>query len=278
VGWKNGTLCDAWPVRLVICFTLQDTYLAYIDESGSDGLIARGGSKTFSLGCVLIPADQWPNVFDSMLSYRRFLRDRFHIPIRAEIKANYLIRNGGALREHPLSERARAVVYRGLMRLQEKLGLKTFAVVIRKEQLEKYYPELNARVIAWEYLLQRLERFTSKGDKRLVIFHDDGEGGVARPLLRKARRIGTAGSAFGTGSLKVPARLLIDDAIPRKSHESYFIQLADLSAYAAFRCICAPPKRKENIVTESTWSELGSAIFADATKLKGGPAGIVVWP
>jgi hypothetical protein len=197
-------------------------YLAYIDESGSDGPISKGASLTFTLGCVLIEAERWPDIFDDMIDYRRYLRDRFKIPVRAELKANFLLRNGGPLRPLHLSESARFAVYRGLMRFQAKLEVKAFAVVIRKNVMDSRGLTLNARDTAWEYLIQRLERFTTKEKTQVVIFHDEGEGGIVRTLTRKARRIGSAGSAFGTGNLKRPARLLLDDPVSRKSHESYF--------------------------------------------------------
>ena len=175
-------------------------HLAYIDESGSDGPIARGASLTFTLGCVLIDAERWPDIFDDMIDYRRYLRDRFKIPVRAELKANFLLRNGGPLRPLHLSESARFAVYRGLMRFQAKLEVKAFAVVIRKNVMDSRGLTLNARDTAWEYLIQRLERFTTKEKTQVVIFHDEGEGGIVRTLTRKARRIGSAGSAFGTGN------------------------------------------------------------------------------
>ncbi len=253
-------------------------HLAYIDESGSDGSITSGGSATFTLGCVLIDAERWPDVFDDMIDYRRYLRDRFKIPVRAELKANYLLRNGGPLRPLRLSEHARFAVYRGLMRLQAKLGLKVFAVVIRKDIMLTRNLTDNPRQLAWEYLIQRLERFTTKQKTHVMIFHDEGDGGIARSLTRKARRIGSAGSAFGSGSLKRPARLLLDDPISRKSHESYFIQLADLIAYAAFRRYYPPPPRPVHIVPESMWDELGTARMGAVNQLSGGHPGIVVWP
>ena len=250
-------------------------HLAYVDESGSTG---PGSSLTFTLGCVLIDATRWPDVFDEMIEYRRFLRDEFDIPVRAEIKANYLLRNGGALRALGLSEGARYRVYRGLMRLQNKLELRAFAVVIRKDIAAQRRHQFDPREVAWEYLIQRFERFTTNERTQVLVFHDEGEGTIVRSLVRKARRIGTAGSAFGTGSLKRPARLILDDPVSRKSHESYFVQLADLNAYAAFRNLYPPPARAVNIVPQNMWNELGDARFAKVNMLRGGTPGIVSWP
>ena len=254
-------------------------HIAYVDESGNVGPIklhGKGGTHTFTLGCVLVPVANWPMIFDNMIQYRRFLKTEFKIPVRAEIKANHLLQNGGAFRDLGLSERARFRVYRGLMRLQPKLGVRAFAVVIEKGKINK--ATLSPRDVAWEWLLQRLERLTTTENTSVVLMHDEGEGKIVRTLARKDRRIGSAGSAFGTGYLKVPCRNVVDDPVSRQSHESYFLQLADLVAYAAFRRIHPPPTKPVNIVPTGMWDELGAAIYTQANYLGGGVPGIVVWP
>ncbi len=253
-------------------------YLAYVDESGSVGEIASGGSLTFTLGCVMVEAARWADVFDDVIDFRRYLRSHFGIPVRAELKANYFIRNGGPLRTLGLSEAARFAVYRGALRLQPKLDLRAFAVVIRKDVMSSRGLNHDPRQVAWEYLLQRLERFTTKNTTQVLLICDEGEGPFVRKAARKARRAGTAGSAFGTGMLKRPARLILDDPVSRKSNESYFIQLADLNAYAAFRHYYPPPAKPVNIVPQTMWDELGSARYAAVNQLIGGTPGIVVWP
>jgi hypothetical protein len=89
------------------------------------------------------------------------------------------------------------------------------------------------------------------GNTHVLLSHDEGEGLIVRKMLRKAHRAGSAGSAFGTGSLRRPARLILDDPVGRVLQESYFIQLADLNAYAAFRKLYAPPSRTVQIVPQS---------------------------
>ena len=250
-------------------------HLAYIDESGNSG---AGGSQTYSLGCVIVRGNQWPDAFDNVLSYRRFLRDRFGVPVRAEVKANHLLQNGGAFRTLGLSERARFGIYRGHMRLQHKLGFQSFAVVIRKQALAARRRGEDARDMAWAFLLQRLERFTTRAVTELVLVHDEGESAFVRRTVRKARRFSQAGRHFGPGSLSVPARRILEDPVSKKSHESYFLQLADLTAYSAFRHVIPPPPRAVQIVPQTMWNELRDARFAAVSSLVGGPQGIVVWP
>lgn len=249
--------------------------IAYVDESGDPGLT---GSRTYVLACVFLDLDHWPEAFDRMISFRRWLRVRFGIPIRAEIKANYLLRNAGPFRTLGLSERARKAIYRQHLRLHGKIGLNTFAVLIRKPELEIKLPGANPRDTAWDYMLQRLERLTTKSNQTLVLTHDEGENAIIRRLARKARRAGTAGSAFGTGQLTVPFRLLADDPVPKQSVQSYFLQMADLAAFAAYRHLYASPHPKP-MVAASFWDQIGeAALFTPVNSVRGGPTAIVAWP
>jgi hypothetical protein len=110
------------PERVRAIFAI---YLAYVDESGDDGV---RGSRSYALGCVMIDCDDWSKTFDRMIACRRHVRATYGIPVRAEIKANrLLLTNGGTLRENPLGERARFKLCRAQMPVQPKLGITAFA-------------------------------------------------------------------------------------------------------------------------------------------------------
>jgi hypothetical protein len=254
-------------------------YLAYVDESGDDGT-KRGSSTSYALGCVMIDGADWARTFDQMIAFRRFVRDRFGIPVRAELKANHLLRNGGVLRSRSLSEMARFKLYRSLMRIQPKLEMTTFAVVIDKRAaVKKFATARPTSDVAWEYLLQRLERRAHKERTEILVVHDEGDALTIRKRGRKARRAGTAGSSTGIGVLNVPFTRLLDDPVARNSQQSYFIQLADLNAYAAFRRLYPPPARPAQIVPQTMWDELGDARFRPVRAARyGDPPGIVRGP
>ncbi|HEX6700754.1 MAG TPA: DUF3800 domain-containing protein [Gaiellaceae bacterium] len=250
-------------------------FLAYVDDSGDTG---PSGSKTYTLACVLVASDGWPRVFDDLIDFRRMLKKNFGVLINAELKANFLLRNKGIFYRLGLTEDTRRRIYTLCMRVQANIGTKTFAIIINKEKLEAKDQGRDPREVAWEYLIQRLERLSTKSTTPVMIFHDEGEAATIRKIARKARRAGRAGSAFGTGSLSRPAKFLIDDPVARDSGHSYFVQMADLNAYAAFRRVFQPPQRLVQIVPQNMWDQIGTGIYRPANKLKGGIPGIVVWP
>jgi hypothetical protein len=170
--------------------------LAYVDESGDSGY---SGSQIYTLGCVLIQDTAWPDAFDAFIAFRRFLRGSFGIRVRDEIKANYLLRGSGSLRELKLGDNIRHDIYRQCMRLAPKLGLKVFAVVVEKTKITKR--TLDPRDVAWEFLIQRLERMSTKSSEPVMVVHDEGDAVRVRTLVRKARRVNMPGSAFGAGRL-----------------------------------------------------------------------------
>lgn len=241
--------------------------LAYIDESGNKGDINSGGSLTFTLGCVLVDVDAWPAAFDALLGFRRRVRTKFGVPMRAEIKANYLLRNSGDLRPLGLAPRARNLIYRAHMRILRELPARAFAVVIDK-RTDGLTPDGRFDQ-AWETLLQRLSRTSSAENCTFMVMHDEGENDAVRRWTRRARRHLTAGSAFGTGALNVNADRLVDDPIPLRSNHSYWIQTADLVAYAAFRSVIPPGNTAAGqICPQSMWTEIGPATHSAVNRLK----------
>ena len=240
--------------------------IGYIDESGNTGDPMAGGSLTYALGCVLVDADLWPSAFDEMLEFRRRLKVTFGVPMRAEIKASYLLRNAGTLRAYRLGPSARYLIYRAHLRMIEHLPARAFAVVVDKRASSRLPAEYFD--LAWEGMLQRLERTSTKEKAGFAVVHDEGEDDAIRRWVRRSRRYLMAGSAYGVGSLQNPARRLVDDPIPRRSQHSYFIQLADLVAYASFRSVVPPGPAIHRVCPDAMWYEIGPATHRAVSGLR----------
>jgi hypothetical protein len=249
--------------------------LAYVDESGDTGDVAQqGSSHTYSLGCLLIEDTAWPTAFDEILTLRRNLRAKFGLPMRAEVKASYLIRSGGPIRALNLTPTQRRLIFRAHLRVLTSLPARAFAIVIDKRNGN----HSDVFDTAWETLFQRLERTSTKEQQTLLLMHDEGENDRVRAWLRRSRRYLTAGGAYG-GSFRYAATQLIDDAVPRKSQHSYFIQVADLIAYAAFRSVVAPGANVARVCPKSTWNQIGVATHVEVNRVRPRAApGIVYRP
>jgi hypothetical protein len=251
-------------------------YLAYVDESGSAGSVAKGSSKSYVLGCVLVRASHWMEAFEGLLGYRRHAKTEFGLPLRAEIKVNHLLRNAGAFSELALSEVARHSLYRGMLRLCSERHIRVFAIVARKELLGGQ----NVHDLAWILLLQTLQRLAAEEDEQVLIFHDEAADLRIRTLARTSQLTGHSEHAFKGAVLSLPFRDLVDYPISRHSHDSLFLQLADLVAYAAFRQVFPPAARSVQIVPAEMWEELGAALVEvnEPRDASIRARGIVEWP
>lgn len=246
-------------------------FFAYFDESGDTGM-DHSPTATFALSAVLIDDTNWLSALDQTIAFRRYLRDNFHIAPRSELKAAWLVHNKGDIRASGLGYPARLAAYRAAMRFQRKAGVfRTFTVLIAKSKISKHPADV--REIAWRYAIQRLERFGTSAKDNLHVLPDEGHGEFIRKKIRLMRRFSQVPSAFGGPTLERKAENIVEDASDRRSRESYFIQLADLNAYAAYRKV--NPARTFG---GELWDELGDARVLEVNSLRGGPPGIVVWP
>lgn len=234
--------------------------LAYVDESGNTGDPALSGSTAYySLGCLLVEASQWSATFDAHLTMRRALKTHFAVPVRAELKANWLINGKGSLSGITLATSQRKLIYRYHLESAARANTRAFAVLLDKAKHGGIWGE-PCREMAWEALLQRLVTTANAHKQQVLVIHDEGEDDAIRKQLRKSRRFLTAGLPGG-GSKRLDGTVLIEDPVARKSHESYFIQMADLIAYAAWRRHVPPGKSVAAVVPQNTWDHLGSALL-----------------
>lgn len=226
----------------------------------------------------MVEEGNWLPALDGVISFRRFLKSALGIPMAEELKANYLLHNSGPwLTSHPLGSGIRGRIYNMSLRLQEKLDLTVFGVVVDKAKLAAASSDPPA-TFAWGRLVERLERFSTNAKASLMVIHDQGDGDLVRKIARRSRRLGIVGAHYGIGSLRRPFAMLLDDPVSRNSRHSYLLQLADLDAYAAFRRCYAPPVRNQQVIRQTTWNLLGGARLLAVNKLAGGPEGIVWQP
>jgi Protein of unknown function (DUF3800) len=236
-------------------------YLAYMDDSGDPGVSAGSPTPTYTIACVLIRDQHWVSLFEDLLGFRRYLRAAFGLRMRQEVKANELVKGSGPWAALSIGDGVRKRgIYRAFMRLQAKVGtVKTFAVVVDKSACAS--PD-EVRTRTWRHALERIEAFARHNNETVMLLPDSGEYDRFRKLSREMRRYSQVGAMIGAGTLSRPlARYLIDDPVERDSGQSYFVQLADLNAYAAYR-----KERPDPLFPATMWDELGPAILSEANE------------
>ena len=249
-------------------------YLAYLDESGDAG---AAGSPTgyFVVACVVLDAAQWLDALDSLMYWRRYLRTTHGISTRAEIKASVgFLRGAGAFRGVPLDRAGRMALYAdSLQHVVNSVPARVFAVAIDKAPAGQR-GWTDPRIPAWTFAFQRLQKFATTQNDQVMVFPDEGHDFLLKRLLRKGRRYHQIGGHFGS-ALQLPMSRIVEDPNSRKSHESYFIQLADWLAFAAHRSSYVDPKGP---YSASLWDGVGALHLAEVNRLTGGPPAIVRYP
>lgn len=246
--------------------------LAYVDESGDTGL-EGSPSKYYSLGAILLSDEQWLNALDATIAFRSYLRKTYGVSMTAELKAQHLIRGHPSLGQ--LTPAQRTAIYSATMQfMASSAWARVFAVVIDKGTIKNRDDKLVVLRRAWDYTLQRFQLWATTNDTRIMVFHDQGTDLQIRKQLRAMRRFHRVPSYYQPGqTLDAAARRILEDPSSRDSKASYFVQLADLAAYAAVRAI-APSKR----LGIAQWNLLGPARIKEVSKHSKGPFGIVKWP
>lgn len=249
---------------------------AYVDETGDPGALEkRGASRCYGLGCLLIDADTWPHAISTMIDLRRGLRERHGVLIRRELKSTHIVSGSGALLGLELPPHVRRGIFAGHLRALAPMRARAFSVVVDKAN----HPDADWFHLAWETLLQRLERTSSRlpGRPNIMVIHDNGENGKVRAEVRKARQYLTAGSAHGTGTFQFRAPL-VEDPVPRDSASSYLLQLADMVAYAGWRTHMRPSETVARVVPADAWRHVGAATHraVNSYRLNGSVPGVVL--
>lgn len=231
----------------------------------------------FVLNCVFVHEADWLDTLNSLVELRRHLRDTYHILPREELKGSHFRNGKGAFDGLNIGRRDRMDIYREIMNYQSSLPIKTFAVAINKEPAAKRGWDI--RHCAWTFALQRLDRNARQEADWCSVYPDEGHGFFIRQRIRSMRRYNHIPSHYGPGSIRMPTERILEDPNDRRSQDSYFVQLADLNAFAAHRSAHIHPRSKmDRDVWDALQTAFGDARHLKVNSLKGGPPGIVVYP
>ena len=249
-------------------------YLTYFDESGDIG-VNNSPTAWFVLNALLVQDSVWINAQDGLTVFRNQMRIEYGIAPNRELKAVHFRKGEGALAGIPRATRFH--IYREILRLEAKLQLKTFSIAIHKAGANRR--GYDARELAWQFALEQLHLFCQRQNDYTVLFPDEGHGYFIRRLVRQMRRRHSVPGRFRGAASDFAVDRILEDPNDRQSHDSHFIQLADLNAYAAHRHPAIAPTRR---VPSDLWDQLatsdGDARIHEVTGGSLDPIGIKRFP
>lgn len=209
-------------------------YLLYVDESGDIGM---EGSPTryFVLSGFVVHELRWHQTLDAVIGFRKRLRAQYGLKLREEIHAGNLLHKPKRLARIP--KHLRLLLLRDVLDFEASLpDINILNVMVDKRGKTTSYDVFEN---AWRALIQRFHNTIShrnfpgpqNPDDFGLLVVDRTDEPKLRSLARRLRRFNPIPSTSGAGYQQVPITTLVEDAVHRDSHHSYFIQLADVNSY-----------------------------------------------
>ncbi len=199
-------------------------YIVYIDDSGDESL------AIFS--AIAVPIDLWSLTFERLREFRSSLRKSDGIFVYKELHAWKFISGRGHISDQIVAKGRRCQIFKESLELLADLkGSRVFNVVFPSGYKDR----------AFERLLNRINRTMEAWSSHAIIICDEGDEIKFTQLVRKMRVYNPVQSNIGiwhdTGSTtrNIPINRIVEDPIFKKSQSSYFIQMADFTAYALLR-------------------------------------------
>lgn len=257
-------------------------YLCYFDESGISGIphIKQKKAEWFVLNCTMVIETDWLSVLNALVQLRKDLHSGYGIHPGAELKGRDFRTGQGAFSGLNIPRKTRMNIYKEILNWETAVPVSTFSIAVNKQKaINRGWSD--AMYCAWNFALNRLHVKCGPGneDERFSMFPDQGHGAKVRRWVRSMRRFNNVPSHFGPRTLPFKIKRVVEDPSFRDSKKSYFVQIADLNAYASHRSKYVQPIRK---VDSGLWDELsttfGEARNLDVNKNIGGPAGIKLYP
>lgn len=208
----------------------------YVDESGDTG---KTGSPTryFILSAIVIHELKWRQTLDSLVNFRRWLRDNKGLYMKDEIHCTEFINKPGKLVRIKRNDRL-DILKKCIDWLNAEPDVSVFSVCIDKS----HNATRDIFEYAWNALLMRFEntiRYSNfPGPKNAqdmgMIVSDNTDGDKLRKLVRRMRHYNNIPSMIHQGtSRNMKLNYIIEDPIFRDSKHSMIHQMNDVTAYFA---------------------------------------------
>ena len=216
-------------------------YFMYVDESGDTGLV-DSNTDYFILSGLVIHELDWNTLFSDFHEFRRQIFQKYKFKVRDEFHAVVMV-NGNKAENCNLEKNERFMILRNTIDwIAGKPEISLITVIVKKHG---FTSKDEVFELAWKTLIQRFENTLNgknfNGSKNAIdkgiIIADNTDVETIRKIYRKMHVINYIPSYFG-GSRNLPIQFVIEDPVFKDSKQSYFVQLADITAYFTMQHLC----------------------------------------
>jgi len=207
-------------------------YIVYFDEAGDDG--NPGSSPLFVLSSIYLHHQNWKDALNKLHDFRAYLRETYGIPLKVEMHTKLFILNRGAYQNLNLNDAQRISICKEFAEFIGSLPIKSIHCIINKKNIKK--PDYEILDCALKYNIQRIETDLINVDPttKFLTITDEGRVGKMRKTTRRIQRINFIPSKFSPSAYRSEIKLMIEDPLPKKSQESFFIQVVDFLSYVVY--------------------------------------------
>lgn len=252
-------------------------YLMYVDESGDIGT-TNSPTQYFILSALIVHELRWNSTMESLIEFRRFLREEKNLKLRDEIHATNFVNRPGELRRIKRNDRI-DILKKCIDWIRDQQDINVISVRAvkagkTKEQIFGW---------SWERMIQRFENTIrarnfngpANPDERGIILADRTDDKQLRLLIRRMRRynpIANIGALYTGGYRNLTLDYVIEDPVMRESRHSFLHQMVDVVAYCA-RQLYEPNKYMKRKGGHNFYKRLDSVLIKQAAPSH--PLGIV---
>ncbi|MBD1206964.1 MAG: DUF3800 domain-containing protein [Ignavibacteria bacterium] len=200
--------------------------------------IRSSPTRYFVLSAMVIHELRWHETLESLITFRKHLRDTKGLKLREEIHASHFVNNPGSLVRIKRHDRL-DIMKQCVDWVASQSGMNILSVVV-----DKSHHSQDVFEYAWEVLLQRFENTLNyrnfagpmNADERGIVISDNTDGKKLQGVIRKMRRynpVPNIRSLYTGGSRNLRVQHVIEDVMMKDSATSYFHQIVDVVVYCA---------------------------------------------
>jgi hypothetical protein len=204
-------------------------FITYFDEAGDDGYPAYS-SPQFILSALYMKDENWKSNYELFYQFRKYLKERYNFPVKYEMHTKDFLLNKKPFTNMMSLDDKLSLIKDTCRFLAKKVNVQLVNVVIDKTAIKN--SDYNVLDTALTYSVQRIENsIRCEGNERFLIITDEGRVGKMKNTTRRIQKFNYIPSKYNFNSYRKEIQLLIEDPLPKKSDESFFIQACDTVSY-----------------------------------------------